>query len=416
MTLTLNVPLFPTPLQSAPNFRSWQRDTFERGLLPVIGIAGGRGKSTVVRMLDAILRRAHLRTATWTNLGIDIRGKRQRGEISGWSLALSRLSESSLDIAIQELDWSTINAVGLPPSSYPMLAVTNLVGNLDAPLGEEHILTARRGAHRVAGAVHTNGMLAINGDDPGLVESARIAVCTVAVTSLSHESPNLRQHLDHGGSGVWIEDSQIRSGDFNAYRNLCHENEIGASLDGAAQFEISNALIAIAIASSIGVDDDTIIEAICAFETIADILPGSFNVYTVDGYRIVVDRAVPSWHLRPLLRAVNPGSRRRQLSVLGDLERLPEHDIPEIGRLLGRYRGAVVLHSTKRHDLIERLKRGIAANDFPPVVIHLPTERRALNRALKTARADDLVLILTDADPGPSNRAISRLLHPSDMN
>lgn len=410
MTISLGSPSVSTPLQTAPNVRSWQRDTFERGLLPVIGIAGGRGKSTVVRMLDAILHRAHLRTATWTNLGIDIRGKRQRGEISGWSLALSRLSESSIDVAIQELDWSTINAVGLPPSSYPLLAVTNLAGSLDAPLGEDLTLTARRGAHRVAGAVHTNGVLVVSGDDPGLIESADIADCTLAMTSLSQESPNLRQHFEQGGSGVWIDGSEIRSGDFGDVRSLCVEADIRSSLAGAAQFELANALTAIAIASCIGVDDDTIVRAICEFETSADILPGSFNVYSVDDHRIVVDGAAPSWHLRPLLRAVNPGNRRRQITVIGNLERLPEHDLPEIGRLLGRHLGAIVLHTSTRQELIAKLKRGIAANDFPPVVIHLPTERRALNRSLKTARADDLVLILTGDDPGPSIRAVGRLL------
>lgn len=413
MTMSLGVPGLTTSLQTAPNFRSWQRDTFERGLLPVIGIAGGRGKSTVVRMLDAILRQAHLRTATWTNLGIDIRGRRQRGEISGWSLALFRLAESSIDVAIQELHWSTINAVGLPPSSYPLLAVTNLAGSLEAPIGEEFTLTARRGSHRVAGAVHSDGVMVINGDDPGLIESADAAVCTIAVTSLSHESPTLRRHIESSGSGVWVEGDHIRSGDFRDFRTLCADTEISATLDGAAHFELANALTAIAIASSIGVDDETISAAICAFETTADILPGSFNIYSVGAYRVVVDSAAPSWHLRPLLRAVNPGNRKRQISVLGDLERLPEHDITEIGRLLGRHRGAIVLHSSTRHDLVERLKKGIAANDYPPVLIHLPTERRALNRALKTARADDLVLILTDTDPGPSLRAVGRLL-PED--
>ncbi len=410
MTISLGFPGMSSTLRSAPNFRSWQRDAFERGLLPVIGIAGGRGKSTVVRMLDAILREAHLRTATWSNLGIDIRGKRQRGEISGWSLALSRLSESSIDVAIQELPWSTVNAVGLPPSSYPLLAVTNLAGSLDAPFGEESMVTARRGAHRVARAVHSEGVLVVNGDDPSLMESVHAADCTFAVTSLSHESPNLRRHLERGGSGVWVEGANVRSGDFDDFRSLCAEADIRSGFDGTVQFEIANALTAIAIASCIGVDDGTIARAICEFQTTADILPGSFNVYSIDPYRVIVDTAAPSWHLRPLLRAVNPGNRRRQLSVIGNLEQLPEHDLPEIGRLLGRHQGAIILHSSPDLHLVERLKRGIAANDYPPVVIHLPTERRALNRALKTARADDLVLILTGVDPGPSIRAIGRLL------
>lgn len=410
MTIQMSPAEGTNVLQMASNFRSWQRDTFERGLLPVIGIAGGRGKSTVVRMLDAILRRAHLRTATWTNLGIEIRGKRQRGEISAWSLALSRLSETSIDVAIQELHWSTINAVGLPPSSYAVLAVTNLSGSLDTPPGEESTLAARLGAYRVAGAVHSNGVLIVNGDDPALMESVDGAACTLAMTSLSHESPNLRQHFNEGGSGVWIEDGQIMAGDFQHGRLLCNETDIRSGLGGAAQFELANVLTAAAIASCLGVNEETIAEAICTFETTADILPGSFNVFEVGAFRVVVDAAAPSWRLRPLLRAVNPRNHRRQLCVIGDLGSLPQHDLSEIGRLLGRRQGAIIVHSTTDEQLIDQFRRGIAANDYPPFFIHLPTERRALNRALKTARPDDLLLVLTGPDPGLALRAIGRRL------
>ena len=228
------------------------------------------------------------------------------------------------------------------------------------------------------------------------------------MTSLSHESPNLRQHFHDGGSGVWIENGQIRSGDFNDGRLLCAETDIEAGLGGTAQFELANALTAMAIASCLGVDDETIAQAICAFETTPDILPGSFNVFDVDAFRVVVDAAAPSWRLRPLLRAVNPRNHRRQLCVLGGLETLPEHDLPEIGRLLGRRQGAIIVHSTTDVHLVERFRHGIAANDYPPVFIHLPTERRALNWALKTARPDDLLLMLTGPDPGPALRAVGR--------
>jgi UDP-N-acetylmuramyl tripeptide synthase len=161
------------------------------------------------------------------------------------------------------------------------------------------------------------------------------------------------------------------------------------------------------------VDRNTISRAICEFQATADILPGSFNDFPDGDYRVIVDGIAPSWHLRQLLRSANPGNRRRQITVLGDLERLPDGDVREVGRLLGRHRGAIILHSNKDPQLFESLRRGISANDFPPVVIHLPTERRALNRALKTAKSGDLVLILTGPDPGPSIRAIHRQSAPS---
>jgi cyanophycin synthetase len=407
--MTINVGnLAPsTFLQSAPNFRSWQRDTLERGILPVIGIAGGRGKSTVVRMLDAIFQVAHLRTATWTDLGIDIRGKRQRGEISAWSLALSRLAEGTVDVAIQELHWSTINAIGLPPSSYPVVAITNMAGSVDAPpLAESD--TAWRGAMRASAAVHGDGMLVIHVDNYTLMQATRDATCTSLVTALSIDAPGLKRHLESGGSGAWIEDKTIVLGDSEKHEQLVATTSIPCGLNGAASFEVSSAIIASTVAASVGIDQETIASALTQFRASDDLLPGSFNVFEVDGYRAVVDVASPSWHLKSLLRAINPGGRRRQITVLGDVSKHPEHDLQEAGRVLGRYPGAIILHSNTNPDLIDVMRKGIASNDYPPLVVYLPTERRAINRAIKTARPDDVVLFLTDDDPGPATRAIRR--------
>src|SRR5690606_31323577 len=108
------------------SFRSWQRDTTLNGTLPIIGIGGTRGKSTVLRLVESMLVTMHLRRATWTDLGVQIQGRRQRGEISGWRHALTRLSEGSIDVALQELDWATVNAAGLPNGSYPIVALCGI--------------------------------------------------------------------------------------------------------------------------------------------------------------------------------------------------------------------------------------------------------------------------------------------------
>ena len=50
------------------SFRSWQRDATLNGVLPIIGIGGTRGKSTVLRLVESMLITMHLRRATWTGL------------------------------------------------------------------------------------------------------------------------------------------------------------------------------------------------------------------------------------------------------------------------------------------------------------------------------------------------------------
>ncbi len=403
-------------LRSVPSFRAWQANSVDRGLLPVVAIAGGRGKSTVARMVEAIVNQALLRAATWTNLGVELRGKRQRGEISGWALALSRLADSTLDVAIQEIHWSTINAVGLPPSSYPVIAMTNLAGVAEhAPIGNGTD-DAIRGAYRASAAVHHRGVLVASADDPGLYDAARQTQARLVVTALSRESPILRHHLEMGGSGVWVEDDHVVGGELVDNVTICHVNDLACGHHGTAQFQIANALTAIAIASAIGIDRATTMAALSVFLTTADVLPGSFNSYQAGNLRIVIDTLVPSWHLRPLLRAVNPGNHRRQITVIGDLDGLPADDVREVGRLLGRHPGAIVLHSNRDSRRVDAFRRGIAANDYPPIVIHLPTERRAINRALRTVRGEDVALFLTSTDAGAATRAVQRfLVSPADQ-
>lgn len=413
MTISTWAPESGSSLRAAATFRSWQRDTTELGLLPVIAVAGGRGKSTVVRMLDAMFRRAHLRTATWTNLGVEIRGRRQRGELSGWSLALSRLAESSIDVAIQELHWSTINAVGLPRESYPFAVLTNLHGSLEAPMRLDHSSTAFRSAQQIAGAVHQQGMMLTNGDDPALIDATSVGSATVAITSFAVESPMLRDHLGRGGSGSWISKGMIRIGDESESHDLCRVDSLPACLDGDAPFQIANVMAAASTAFAVGVDTATIVATLTDFETTPDILPGSFNVFRSGPFRTIIDVVSPSWFLRPLLRAVNPSNQRRLITVIGDLEHLPIDDVQEVGRLLGRHHGAIVTHSNTGSRALARFRKGISANAYPPPIIHLPTERRALNRALKTTRPRDELLILVSGDAGPSIRAVMRHLEQS---
>jgi cyanophycin synthetase len=263
---------------------------------------------------------------------------------------------------------------------------------------------------RASAAVHGDGVLIIHVDDYTLMEATRDATCTSIVTALSIDSPGLRRHLEHGGSGAWVEDKTIVLGDTEKHESLVQTKSIPCGLGGAASFEVSSAMIASAMASSVGIDRETIASALTQFHATDELLPGSFNVFEVDGYRAVVDMASPSWHLKALLRAINPGGRRRQITVLGDVSKHPATDLQEAGRILGRYPGAIILHSNTDPDLVDLLRKGIAANEYPPLVVYLPTERRAINRAIKTARPDDVVLFLTDRDPGPATRAVRRQL------
>lgn len=390
------------------SFRSWQRDTSLNTLLPVIGIGGTRGKSTVLRLVESMLITMHLRRGTWTDLGVQIQGRRQRGEIAGWKHALTRLAEGSIDIALQELDWATVNAAGLPPASYPVIALCGVREQALSPERSIELQTAVRASRTCVGAVHHNGFLIVNGDDAYAVDAANDCDATTILVSRSFQQPFLQQHLADGGAGVWVRNGHIWMGDRQHATRVGRVSDFPITMQGEADFNVTNVLLAIGIGRGIGLDIPSIAHALQRFRAAWDILPASMNIYDTDDYRAVIDQLGPGWVIRSVLRAINPGGERRQITVVGDLAWVAAEEVFELGRQLGRFHGAIVMHGDQKPSRMDDFRRGLAANPYPPLFIWLPTERRAINRAFKTLKQGDCLLILTTHDSSAAHRAVRR--------
>lgn len=401
------------PIRLLPSFTAWRRLLSASGLLPVIAVAGSRGKSTVIRLLDTIFQQAGLRTATWTDIGVEIAGTRQRGELVPWGRAESLLTSGLLDVAIREVDWAIVPTAAIRPHSFPIVAVTNVCANRDACLIHDEAKVAIQSLPTLFGSVSDAGTLVLNGEDFALFgerpqeQRARILV------AMSRESPVMRSHLETGGVAAWTEDGDLLVNVECRPSRLCAAEELRFTLGGAAAFELHNALTAAALALACGMSPDQIGRGLRSFELSPRLLPGSFNVFDIHGVTVVVDRPEPSWFLRPLLRAIRDRSKSRTITIVGQLPDVPDADLPEVGRLLGRASTALILHSQDQASpRSTSLRQGVAQNDVPPPILHTPTERRAVARALQMARPRDFLLILSDR-PLPLLRTLARLGQPT---
>lgn len=393
-----------------PSFRHWQKECDELGIPPVIAVAGSRGKSTVVRMLQSVFNRAGVQSAIWTDFGVEINGRRQSREIAGWNLAMARLTDRLLDVAVQELDWNLVSAVGLPHATYPIGIITNICNN-DAkcrhtPVGR----MALRSRCRIIDAMHPQGFLCINGEDYDLGAVVDSGAMHPMVVARSQAAPLLRQQRTADGLHLWLEhDGGVVLGNAGIRQEIVNINDVPICLDGMASFELTNVMLTCAAGLATGIGPDFIRDALTSFQPSVEHLPGSFSVRDAGGIHTVVDRVMPSWFLKPVLRATNPHPTRRQITVISGLDTVPADDVFEIGRLLGRYVGAVIHHGEVERTRFDAFRKGIARNQYPPVLINLPTERRAINRAVRAVRSEDVLLFLCSGDPNPAIRAVARL-------
>lgn len=397
-----------SPRREPPRtFAGWRRRVGTAGMAPVIAVAGSRGKTTVVRLLDAIFRRGGLRTALWTDRGVEVDGRRQSGELVPWSRAIGRAARGELDVAIQELDWATIHAVGLPPGSYPVAAITNLCVNNDSCLVQIESRRALRALDQVRAAA-AGGALILNGEDFAVSGDTRSGGGGAYLIGISGESPAMRGHLAAGGAAAWCADGLVTIGDQARAEGVGRVERIAFSLGGAIGFQLHNALTAATVARVCGLPPALIADALATYAPAPRDVPGSFNLVAVGEATFVVDRPAPSWFLRPSLRALAHIPARRVITLVGALSAVPDDDLWEVGRLLGRSGGLLILsESNLAEGKATSFRHGVGSNDLPPLVIRAGTERQALNTALRLVQPGDLVLCLV-RDALPALRALER--------
>jgi hypothetical protein len=397
------------------SFADWRARLDREQLAPVIAIAGSRGKTSVLRSVEAIFKANGLRSATWTNRGVEIEGEGQRGELGPWSRALMRLNAGGLDVALRELDWATVQAIGSPDRIYPIIAVTNLCGNSEACLATPDSLLARKALNRLRMTVSANGKLILNANDFDVSEVSSQDTEGRVLVGVSPDAPPLRRHLLRDGDACWLERSELvvlESGQMLPIVNLA---DLTWARDGNIPFAVQNALMAAAISRACGISPEVIASGLAAHVPRPESMPGSFNIFENGHSTIVIDRPMPSWFLRSCLRATANLGVGRQIRVVGPLENVPEDDLAEVGRLLGRHSGVLMMHGAWKPERLKLFRQGAAANEVPPIFLQALDERRAIQQGIEMLHPDDVLLILAENAPAAVRLVASRVRRRSTI-
>ncbi len=383
-----------------------------RVAMPIVAVCGRWGKTTVARLLEAMLPPVHPRLALWIDQGVYVNGRRQLGELIPWGEALRALAGGELDLAIQELDAGTVNAVGLPHAAYALGIITSFCGNDEACLADPRAAVERQAQLAVARAIHPTGALVLNADDHAVAGEGAASPGEPIYYAVSRRNPIVKAHLAAEGKAVSISSGMIVLCEGRRSRPVLPVRDVAISLGGAIVFQVQNALAAVAAAWRLGVPVARMASALRAFTSAPTLMPGACNQLRVGGATVIVDRLQDTLGTRALVRGLRRvrGAHRRLvlLPVGADLD---PPAMTEIGRLLGRSFDLVIAHTlpdppadtTIRESAaaslpgsaaVEALRAGLAFNPVPPMLLALPGEGPALDRLLHLLRPDDLALVL----------------------
>lgn len=390
-------------------FSDWRSWVVGSGLLPVVVVAGSRGKTIVGSFLEAVMREAGLSVANWSSNGVDIEGVRQRGELGPWQDVEDRLTDGTLDVAIREVDWATAATLATGPR-LPLLAITNVCANREDCIEAGDAMLANVAMPALLTAVVRQGWLVLNGED--LAVSADLAGTSHnrLLVTMGLDSPAIEHQFQYSGNLAWARDDDLLVALHGERVHVGSRGSMPSALDGTANFQVFNGLLAASLARVMGIDPASIRRALARHVSDPNIDPGSFNIMTTGNSVFILDRPAASWYMRPVLRALRDYRRTRLLTVFSGLRGTLREDTAEIGRLLGRISNIMIVSDDEPDDAerITLAMDGARRNEVPPMVIPVSSEVEGVRRAMGLARPKDVIYVLSD-DPAELWESIKQL-------
>ncbi len=384
--------------------------------IPILAITGTNGKSTTVRMLAHILHAEGLTVGLTTTSGVYIgRHRVTRTDAAGPESARLVLRDPKVDVAVLETARGGILREGLGFDRCDVGCITNIASDHLGLGGIETIRDLASVKSVVVEAVHRGGTSVLNADDPYTTEIRRRARGRLAFVSMlggAQLRPELKAHIENGGLAVVRDPGSAELAEIVLYENgkrsvLMRAADIPATLHGLAEFNVANALCAVAMAAAHGVSCAAIRTALSTFTCSFDDNPGRLNIHDGHGFRVILDYAHNPAGLSALGELLaklryRHGRSIALLSMPGDRR---DDDIRELGRVAARFFDDLVLREDRKRrgravgEIVGLIAEGAltAGCSEQRITRHLGEETEAAEECLRRARPGDLV-VLTPTD------------------
>ena len=303
------------------------------GRIPVVAVTGTNGKTTTSLLIAHAARQSGLRTGVTTTEGVYVNGHQtMKGDCTGYRSARSVLASPEVDFAVLETARGGILKRGLAYDRCDVAVVLNVSAD---HLGLDGIDTVEELA-RVKAVVAQRAARAVvlNAEDDYCVAMAEELKDGVEVLyfALDADNPVLLRHLEHGGRGLYLEDTTLVLANGARHEALLDARQMPVSLGGCARYNIANALAAAAALTASGFSNAEIVDGLRTFVSDSRHNPLRSNVFDIDGVTVIVDYAhncAAYAALAEAARAMTPGRLVGVVAAPGDRR---DADLIAIGR------------------------------------------------------------------------------------
>jgi cyanophycin synthetase len=376
--------------------------------IPIAAITGTNGKTTTTRMVGHILKLAGYTVGMATTDGVYIDGKLTvRGDMTGpWSSQLV-LRDPSVDAAVLETARGGIVRSGLGWRQCNVGAVLNIASDhlgLGGVKSLEDLAQVKQVVVEVA-----QDYCVLNADDERVAAMAGHSPGQPIWVTMDPGNEKVRAHVRTGGRAATLEPG-LNGRLLVLYQGeepipLLWARQIPATLEGAAQHNIQNALFAAAIAAGLGIDPEAIRQGLRTFSTDFSQAPGRLNFYNEHPFRVLLDYAHNAHGMEAVARTVRelavPGRRIGVIASPGDRR---DEDVLALAAAASSafdlffLREDDDLRGRRPGEVGEILRRGLLNAGVPGerIVPGVYGEEESVLKSMEAARAGDLVVIFGD--------------------
>ena len=376
--------------------------------VPTVLVTGSNGKTTVVRLLGAMVAAAGRVPGITSTDGVTVGPTLlEAGDFSGPSGARMVLRRREVETAILETARGGILRRGLPVERADVAVVTNVS---DDHLGEFGVVSLPDLATTkllVARPLGTSGTLVLNADDPLLVERSRGIPARIIWFSLNSSSEPLARHLENGGTAAVADEGRIVLAQGQRRATLLPIADVPITFSGSAEHNVANVLAAVAAAAALGIAVPEMTAALRRFGQQLEDNPGRTNLIELGGARVLLDFAHNPHGMSSLVAVAKTIPAQRRLLLIGQAGDRSDDAIRELARAAWKLRPDHVVVKE-----METYLRGRAPGEVPGLLadefsrLGVPEEALSwagpeiagVRRALEWARPGDLLVLAVHED------------------
>lgn len=375
--------------------------------IPIISITGTNGKTTVTRMIAHALEAAGQVTGMTTTDGIYIAGERiVEGDTTGPHSARTVLADPAVEVAVLETARGGIVRRGLGYDWSDISVITNIQPDHIGQDGIETVEDILFIKSLVAERVREGGTLILNADDEllaRLLESPRVNRVSrrIVYFSLHENHLLLRKHLDAGGTACFVRNGWIVEARGRQEEAIAQVSKLPATLNGTAEFNVANAVAAVAALCAHGLSGEQIASALAGFRN-GQQNPGRTNLYRLAGGCVLLDYGHNPEAFKAVCRMAALWGGRRLTGIIGVPGDRDVQLIIEAGRVAARgFNRLVVKEDT---DLRGRASGEVASLLYGAVKEEAPErecaivldECEALRAELQRLKEEEVLILFFD--------------------